>query len=125
MRRKRNLYPIYTSRGDVGAYLIYPYIFSKLGEWVGWVTKERHVYSVLGTYVGWMSDEPRILRKRSIEFTKPMLEPPPSPGKIRVPASVPLPPMMAELDYSTIDVLEEESYKLRPIDAHELKEDMD
>jgi hypothetical protein len=32
---------------------------------------------------------------------------------------------MPEVTYSTVDVLEEEDYKLRPIDSHELKEDIE
>ena len=125
MGQRKRLFPIYTSRGDVGAYLVYPYLYNRQGEWVGWVTEDREVYSILGTYVGWLSDDPRILRKRSDDFTKPRIKPPNPPKKIRVPASVPLPPMMSELTYSTVDILEEEPHKLSPIHSHELKEDMD
>ena len=125
MAKKWRIIPIYTTSGDVGAYLVYPFIFNTLGEWVGWVTKKRHVYSVMGTYVGWLSDDPRILRKRGYDYSKPRLDPPPHPGRIQVPASVPLPPLMPEVTYSTVDVLEEEDYKLRPIDSHELKEDIE
>ena len=109
MGQRKRLFPIYTSRGDVGAYLVYPYLYNRQGEWVGWVTEDREVYSILGTYVGWLSDDPRILRKRSDDFTKPRIKP----------------PMMSELTYSTVDVLEEEPHKLSPIHSHELKEDMD
>ena len=125
MSKKRNLLPIYTTKGGLGAYLDYPYIYNELGEWIGWVTKKRDVYSVLGTYVGYLSDDPRILRKRSLDYTIPRQKPPSPPKKIRVPASVPLPHMMPELKYSTVDVLDEEPEKLMPVDSHELKEDLD
>jgi hypothetical protein len=121
----RNLIPIYTSKGDLGAFLVYPHLFNYRGEWIGWVIENREVYSVLGTYVGWLSDDPRILRRRSYDFSKPRKTPPQPPSKITVPASVPLAPMMSELTYGTVDVLEEEPHLLSPIDAHELKEDMD
>jgi hypothetical protein len=38
---------------------------------------------------------------------------------------VPLPPMMAELPFGIIDVLEEEPERLHTIDGGELKEDLD
>ena len=125
MELKRNLIPIYTSKGDLGAYLVYPYLFNETGEWVGWVTGEREVYSVLGTYIGWLSDDPRILRNRSYDFSKPRLIVPNPPEPIRVPASVPLPRMMSELTYTTVDVLEEEPERLSTLDSHELKEDIE
>jgi hypothetical protein len=119
------MFPIYTSRGDLGAYLVYPYLYNSRGEWIGWVNEKREVYSVLGIYVGWLSDDPRILRTRAEDFSKKRLNPPPPPSKIEVPASVPLPRMMSELTYATVDVLEEEADRLSPLDSHELKEDMD
>lgn len=119
------LIPIYTTRGDLGAYLVYPHLYNPQGEWIGWVTAAREVYSVLGSYVGWLSTDPRILCKRGYDFSKPMLRPPAHPGRIPVPASVPLPPMMAELTYATVDVLEEEPERLRTADYHELRPDMD
>ena len=125
MASQKRLIPIYTTRGDLGAYLQYPYIFNRLGEWIGWVTPEREVYSVLGNYVGWVTDDPRILRKRSYDFTKPRVTPPPPPSRIRVPATVPLPPMMSELSFTHIDVLEEEPEKLSTADFDELREDME
>ncbi len=60
---QRAIIPIYTSRGDAEAFLCYPYLFNRLGEWIGWVTSDKHVYSVLGIYVGELTTEPRILRK--------------------------------------------------------------
>jgi hypothetical protein len=68
MSANRQLIPIYTSRGDMEAYLAYPYIYNKQGEWVGWVSPERKIYSVHGHYVGWLADGPRILRKLAEGF---------------------------------------------------------
>ncbi len=56
--------PIFMTNGEVGAYLVYPYLFNPQGEWIGWVAQDRNVYSVLGVCIGYMSDDPRILRKR-------------------------------------------------------------
>jgi hypothetical protein len=125
MTQTRRLIPIYTTPGDVGAYLVYPNLFNNRGEWIGWVTSDRDVYSVLGNYIGWLSDDPRILRKRSYDFMMPRKTPPQAPARIRVPANSPLAPMMAELTYTTIDVLEEEPERLSTIDADDLREDMD
>ncbi len=117
--------PIYTTRGDLGAYLVYPSLFNPQGEWIGWVTPEREVYSVLGHYVGWLSNDPRILRHRTYDYSKPRLQPPAPPPRIPVPPSIPLPPMMAELPFTIIDVLDSEPEKLSTLDHDELREDMD
>ncbi|NIP42733.1 MAG: hypothetical protein GWN61_11280 [candidate division Zixibacteria bacterium] len=120
----RRILPIYTTVGDVGGFLYYPYIFSPTGEWIGWVTEDREVYSTLGMYVGWLSDDPRVLRKRSYDFSQPRREPPSPPPKLRVPARVPLAPLMPELTQTIIDVLYEEPYRLTTADYDELREDM-
>ena len=125
MSTQKRFIPIYTSQGDLGAYLVYPHLFNRRGEWIGWVTAEREVFSVLGNYVGWLTDDPRIIRKRSNDFSKPRLTPPEPQPRIRVPVSVPLPSLMPELSYSHIDVLEEEPEKLSTIDFDEFREDMD
>jgi hypothetical protein len=125
MALEQRLIPIYTTRGDLGAYLVYPNLYNFSGEWVGWVTETREVYSVLGHYVGWLSDDPRVLRKRAYNYSNPRITPPPPPPRIRVPVTTPLPPMMSELTYSTIDVLEEEPERLSTVDSDDLREDMD
>lgn len=125
MTKTRRLIPIYSTSGDVGAYLVYPHLFNNLGEWIGWVTSDREVYSVLGNYIGWLTDDPRILRKRSYDFSKPKKTPPPPQPRIRVPATSPLAPMMSELSYTTIDVLDEEPERLSTLDFDDLREDMD
>ena len=124
MKTPRRVIPIYTTKGDAEAFLVYPYIYNRLGEWVGWVTPERDVFSVLGYYVGWLSNEPRILRKRAMD-SKPRENPIKAPIKVYPPATIPLAPMMRELSYDTIDVLLEEPERLHPPDSGELREDMD
>ncbi len=125
MASKKSLIPIYTSRGDLGAYLAYPYLYNRQGEWIGWVTDQREVYSVLGNYVGWLTNDPRILRRRVYDFSKPKLDPPQPQTRIRVPAMVPLAPLMPEIMHTTLDVLEEEPDKLSTLDYDDLREDMD
>jgi len=125
MASNRTLIPIYTTKGDLGAYLIYPYIYDRLGEWIGWVTPDRHVYSVHGQYVGWLTGDPRILRKRAEDFNQPHRVPPPRPARISPPPHVPLASLMSELTYGIIDVLEDEPELLPSVDFGELREDMD
>jgi hypothetical protein len=116
--------PIYTTRGDVGAFLVYPYLFNYTGDWIGSVTPNREVYSVLGFYVGTLATPFRILRRRSDDFEQPRITPPPTPQKIYPPATVPLAPMMPELGFDTVDVLYEEPEKLHPLDSGDMRQDM-
>lgn len=120
-----SMIPIYSSRGDTEAFLVYPNIFNRNGEWIGWVTSKREVYSVLGYYVGYLSNDPRILRKRATSTLKPRLNPPPYPGRIRVPATIALAPMLSELTHSVVDVLADEPERMHTLDAGELREDLD
>ena len=122
---RRTLIPIYNSKGDVEAFLAYPNLHNRNGDWIGWVTPTRQVYSVLGYYVGYLTDEPRILRKRVTSTLQPRLSPPAAPKRISPPATVPLAPMMRELTYSTIDILLEEPERLHAIDSGEKREDLD
>lgn len=117
--------PIYTTKGDPEAFLLYPNIFNLMGEWLGFVTSAREVYSIRGEYVGWLSDDRRILRKRTYDYSKPKLTPPPTPPKAFLPATLPLAPLMPELGYDTIDVLQEEPDRLPTADLGELRPDMD
>jgi hypothetical protein len=120
------LVPIFTTVGDVGAFLAYPFIFSCEGDWIGWVSSERLVYSTHGNYIGWLSDGPRILRKQEDSYSKPKLDIiPPFTLKICPPALSPLPPMMPELTFGEMDVLLERPDLLPPVDFGELREDMD
>jgi len=116
--------PIYTSKGDVGAFLVYPYLYNIQGEWIGWITKDRQVYSVLGYYVGYLTNDPRIVRRDS-DDDRPRLAPPPRPGKLTAPPSSPLAPMMSDLSIGITDVLLKDTGRLHTVDHGELMEDMD
>jgi hypothetical protein len=122
---RRAVVPIYTSRGDADAYLVYPYLYNRMGEWIGWVTADRQVYSVLGYFVGEMTAEPRIVRKRITASLRPRKTPPPSPDRLLVPPTIPLPPMMADLRFGIMDVLLEEPERLHTLDAGEDRQDLD
>jgi hypothetical protein len=122
---QRAVIPIYTSRDDAEAFLCYPYIYNRVGEWIGWVTADRQIYSVLGIYVGDLTAEPRILRKRITSTLKPRKSPPPRPPKLAVPATIPLAPLMADLRFGTVDVLLEEPERLHTTDAGELRQDLE
>jgi hypothetical protein len=124
MPKQKRPVPIYTTAGDLDAFLVYPMIFNRTGEWIGFITVDREIYSVRGKYVGWLSDDPRILRKRSYGVDKPRLTPPPPPEKLLVPSGNPLAPMMSELGFETVDVLQEEPEKMPTLDAGELRDDM-
>ena len=118
--------PIYSTRGDVEIFLVYPYLYNRQGEWVGFVQPNRDIYSVMGYYVGELSDDKRILRKRAMDEEKPRIKPPPAPAsRMRSPATLPLPPMMRELPHSIIDVLEDMPERLHTLDSGELKQDLD
>lgn len=117
--------PIYTTKGEVNAFMVYPVVYNLLGDWIGFITPQREVYSVHGEYVGWLSDDPRILRKRTYDFNKPKLTPPPPPRKFLAPPTTPLAPLMPELTYDTIDVLMEDPDLLPTADLGELRADLD
>jgi len=119
------LIPIYTTRGDAEAFLVYPYIFNRNGEWVGFVTAKREVYSVMGYYIGTLTNDPRIIRKRATGTLKPRIKPPPQPQKMYPPATIPLPPMMGDLAISMVDVLMDEPERLHTLDAGEHRQDLD
>jgi hypothetical protein len=119
------LIPIFKSRGEVGAFLLFPYIYSTEGEWIGWVSADRGVYSVHGHYVGNLSKEPRILRKRELSGSRQRLPPPSPPPAIRLPSHTPLAPQLPEVMLNMIDVLEEAPELLPPTDYGDLREDMD
>jgi hypothetical protein len=125
MKPSQTLVPIYTTKGDLGAFLLYPYIFDRSGTWIGWITPERDIYSIRGHYVGWLSSDPRILRKRAETYERPRQLPPDIPEDIIPPAMVPLAPMMPELPYGILDVLEDDPDLLPAKDLGELRPDMD
>ena len=121
---QNTLIPIYTTKGDVGAFLSASYIFDRCGEWIGWVDQDRQVFSVHGHHIGWLTQEPRILRKISGDYISrrtPLTIPP----RITIPPTVPLAPLLAELTYGTIDVLDDAPELLPALDFGEMREDMD
>jgi len=121
----RSVIPIFTSRGEAEAFLVYPYLYNRLGEWIGWVATDRQVYSVLGMYVGELTLEPRIIRKKITASLHARKEPLPNPGRITIPAHVPLAPMMGDLRFGFEDVLLEQPERLHTIDAGEFRADLD
>jgi hypothetical protein len=122
--RKKRPIPIYSTNGDCLAFFIKPHLYNLSGEWIGWVANENQVYDVDGYYVGRLTDEWRILRKRS-QVMGEKCDIPDPPDPIRVPANIPLPPMMPELPFHLIDVLDEQPYRLHTRDTGELRDDMD
>ena len=123
-QNQRRIIPIYSSRGEVDAFLAFPYLFNRGGEWIGWVNSQREVYSVLGSYVGFLTNDPRIVRKRSDDALKPRLKAPAHPGRLNTPATTPLAPLMSDLPLSLVDVLVEEPERLHTPDSGELREDI-
>jgi hypothetical protein len=117
--------PIYSSRGEAEAYLVFPYLFNRSGEWIGWVTPQKEVYSVLGNYVGFLTGDPRIVRKRAEDTTRPRMKVPPAPRRLVTPAHTPLAPLMSDLTHGLVDVLVEEPERLHTVDTGELRNDLD
>ena len=116
--------PLYTSRGDVAAYLAYPHLYNLDGEWIGFCSVERVVYSVLGEYVGHISKDQRVLRERTLTARFQRREPPTRPPAMHPPSGAPLAPLMSELTHSTVDVLLEQPERLHTIDMGELRPDL-
>lgn len=125
MSTEVKLIPIFASRGEIGAFLHYPYIFNTFGEWIGWVSPERDVFAVNGMQVGILSDGPRILRKREWNYDQPKRKSPDPPGNIQVPSQLPLSPQLPEVANNMIDVLDEAPDLLPTADFGDLWEDMD
>ena len=125
MANQPTLIPIYTTKGDADAFLLYPYLFNRTGDWIGFVISNREVYSVRGEFVGTLTNDPRIVGSRSMGESKPRLNPPPAPNRVQPPNSIPLAPMMPDLSYSLIDILLDEPEKLHTLDSGESRPDMD
>ena len=124
-QNQHRIIPIFASNGDVEAFLVFPHLFNRSGEWIGWVTPRRDVYSVMGFFVGTLSDDARIVRRRGEGDSRPRLKPPSRPVKIATPSTVPLAPLMSDLPLSLIDVLQDEPERLHTADSGEFREDMD
>jgi hypothetical protein len=122
----RPLIPIYSTRGEVEAVLVYPYFFNRQGDWIGWISSDRKVYSVHGHYVGWLSEDRRILRRFSDGYGTERIEVSPPPKLvIAVPATTPLAPMLSEIKIGIIDVLADAPELLPTVDFGEFRDDMD
>jgi hypothetical protein len=117
-------FPIYTSHGDWVAMLVGRYIYNIRGDWIGWVDPDSHVFSARGDYAGWLSRDFRVLTRRDKTTEVVRREPPPAPPAIKLPVKVPLPPMMAELTFDTVDLFEEQQYRLDPLNMDQV-EDID
>ena len=119
-------YPIYTTRGDWAAMLIDAYLYNPRGDWVGYINKNGQVFSIMGKYVGWLSKDFRILRKKVQDETIPAFPPPTRPAlKVRLPAHVSLPPLMADLPFDTYDVMDDDPERLHTLDDDPDARDMD
>ena len=117
--------PIYSTSGEFSAIMMYPYIYNRQGEWIGWVRKDKSVFNVEGLYVGWLTDGPRIIRKRINGSNGHQEALPPVPDQIQPIAHAPLPPMMSELPFNLIDIFDEAPELLHTLDTGIRKEDMD
>jgi hypothetical protein len=125
MPEETKMVPIYTSRGDTGAILVFPYIFNLSGEWIGWVGDDRIVFSVHGLYVGRLTDDPRIIRKREWGYGRERRTSPEPPERIRPPAYWPLAPQLPEIPTFMMDVLEDYPELMPSADFGDLRDDMD
>jgi hypothetical protein len=100
-------------------------LYNTRGDWVGYISKTGHVYSVMGKYVGWLSKDFRILRKKTQDRTVPGCPLPPHPVlKVRMPANVPLAPLMADLPFDTLDVMQDEPERVHTLDDDPDAKDM-
>jgi hypothetical protein len=103
--------PIYRTDGAWVAVYEEGHIFTIDGEWVGFVVG-RQVFDPAGEYVGFMSDDRRLLRKRVLSDPPPRRDPPPRPPRPKIPATMPLAPLLREIPYHIIDVFEEYAEEL-------------
>jgi hypothetical protein len=98
--------PIYRSDGEWVAVYYNGNLFNADGEWIGFL-HGREVFDTSGLYLGFLSDDRRLLRKRSKPSIRPRLQPPPQPERPKIPANMPLAPMLRSLPYQIIDMFEE------------------
>lgn len=114
---------IYDTRGEWLITKIGDFLWDTRGDYLGYV-EDGEVYKRDGEWVGHLSKDGRILRKRTERRHEFHPNPPARPQKPdRLPARAPLPPLMAELDFSTVDVLEEEPETFKRVS--DLRPDMD
>ncbi len=113
---------IWNTAGDWVATRAGDHIWDLTHTWVAWLDGDD-VYTPDGEWVGKLSRDSRILRKRTDRKPALRTDVPKKPDKPDLPGRAPLPPMFSELDYSTIDVLEEEPDIFRRISS--MRPDMD
>ncbi len=100
--------------------LIDGHLYNTQGEWIGWVERDGTVFSVVGAYVGQLARDFRVLRKRAVDDATSLARrrPPARPAvRVTLPPTVPLPPLMAEINFDTLDVFEEMPERLHTLDA--------
>jgi len=98
---------IWNTAGDWVATLVDTFIWDLGGFWVGWLDGDE-VYTTDGEWVGTLSRDSRILKKRAAPRPPLRTDIPPKPAKPELPGRAPLPPTFSELNYSTVDVMEED-----------------
>jgi hypothetical protein len=99
---------VYDTRGDWYATKVGDYLYNVRGDYIGFF-EDDEVFKRDGEWLGRLSRDGRILRKRTARRRDLHPNPPQKPPKPdKLPPRAPLPPMMAELDFSTIDVLDED-----------------
>lgn len=103
--------PIYRTDGAWVAVYQHGHLFNVDGEWLGFVVG-REVYDPQGEYLGFLSDDRRLLRKRITRDELTRKKPPHAPQRPKIPATMPLAPLMRELPFHIIDVFEELGEKL-------------
>ncbi len=113
--------PLYTTHGEWAAMLVNDYfLYNPQGDWIGFLDLEKNVYSVRGEYVGWLAGDGRVLRKRATATLRERRQPPPAQPRLKFPPTVPLPPLIGDLRYDTVDVFEEMPERLDPYDMDQV-----
>ncbi len=113
---------IWTTSGEWVATRIDNYIWDMSKTWVAWLDGTE-VYTTDGEWIGTLSRDSRILRQRAATRRPLRTDIPPAPPKPDLPARAPLPPMFSELNFSTVDVLEEDPDVFKRIS--DMRPDMD
>lgn len=114
--------PIYRTDGAWVAVYKDGHLFNIDGEWIAFIIG-REAYDTLGDYLGFLSDDRRLLRKRNPGDKGERKTPPSAPTRPKIPASMPLAPMMRELPFHIIDVFEH--YEDRLMYISETRPDME
>lgn len=117
---------IWNTYGDWVGTLVDDHIWDLTGLRVAWVdpeTREKDVWRADGEWIGNLSRDNRILRKRTARRRPLRDDIPQPPPKPELPVRATLPPSFAELQYSEIDVLEEDPQIFKKLS--DMRPDMD